>query len=269
MKYLLFASLTLAGAQATAQTAAVESFDGAERPGFMEIVHHRVPPPVTPPPTVEEVPQGTPMQSSDISATAGISAPAWMRPHSSIFSDYRMRAQAMPTGPCGPAAFKPVSNISRSAQQRRAAFYNRMSKIACEEGVPVDLFDALIIRESRYRPMARSHKGAGGLTQLMPGTARDLGVRNVYDPEENMRGGARYLRKMLDRFDKWHLALGAYNAGPGRIDQYGGLPPFKETRDYVEAIMLRVRDLSSPSYAVASRPARPPAPAVKLTSFSR
>jgi soluble lytic murein transglycosylase-like protein len=102
--------------------------------------------------------------------------------------------------------------------------------------IPEDLFLRLVHQESRWNPNAVSHAGALGLAQLMPDTARMLGV-NPHDPRQNLDGGARYLRMMYDRYGNWRLALAAYNAGPGAVDQHGGIPPFRETRDYVRIIL--------------------------------
>ena len=107
-----------------------------------------------------------------------------------------------------------------------------------KQGVRADLVRAVIQVESAFNPRARSNKGAMGLMQLMPGTARDLGVRNAYDPLENIRGGVTYLRSLLDQFNgNEELALAAYNAGAGKVIKYGGtVPPYRETRDYVSRI---------------------------------
>ncbi len=145
---------------------------------------------------------------------------------------------------CQDTRFYPFPGISGTAARRREAFFPDMARIACDAGIPVILFDALIVQESGYNPLIVSHAGARGLAQLMPDTARGLGVRNSFDPIENMRGGARYLRQQRDRFGSWRLALGAYNAGPGRIEQYGGLPPFRETQNYVRRITASVDRLS-------------------------
>lgn len=106
---------------------------------------------------------------------------------------------------------------------------------ARRHGVPEDLFLRLIQQESGWRPTAKSHKGAYGLAQLMPATARRLGVDRT-DPLENLEGGARYLRQMYDRFRDWRLALAAYNAGPEAVEKYDGVPPYAETRNYVTVI---------------------------------
>ena len=108
--------------------------------------------------------------------------------------------------------------------------------IAREEGVDPDLFLRLIQQESSFNPDAVSSAGAIGLGQLMPGTAADLGV-DPYEPEENLRGSARYLRQQLDEFGDTRIALAAYNAGPGNVRKYGGIPPFEETQNYVSKIL--------------------------------
>jgi soluble lytic murein transglycosylase-like protein len=114
--------------------------------------------------------------------------------------------------------------------------YLQMARDAARRhGVPEDLFLRLVNQESRFNPKARSHKGAIGLAQLMPFTARALGV-DPHDPYQNLDGGARYLAEQYREFKSWRLALAAYNAGPGAVKKYGGVPPFRETRNYVRVI---------------------------------
>lgn len=109
-------------------------------------------------------------------------------------------------------------------------------RVAREEGVDENQFLALVYQESRFNPCAKSSAGATGLAQLMPGTAAGLGV-DENNIEENLRGGARYYRQQLDRYGgNLSLALAAYNSGPGNVNKYGGIPPFKETQGYVASI---------------------------------
>ncbi|MCL4153216.1 UNVERIFIED_CONTAM: hypothetical protein GTU68_064459 [Idotea baltica] len=119
---------------------------------------------------------------------------------------------------------------------RTNALRNAAAVIAESEGVPAELFLALVHAESSFNPKARSHVGAIGLTQLMPATAKELGV-NPHDPMQNLRGGARYLRLQFERFGSWQLALAAYNAGPTRVARVGGVPNIRETRNYVSKII--------------------------------
>jgi hypothetical protein len=112
-----------------------------------------------------------------------------------------------------------------------------IERAALRHGVPAALIKAVVRTESNFQRHAVSNKGAQGLMQLMPTTAADLGVEDAFSAEENLSGGTRYLRAMIDRFGDWKHALAAYNAGPGAVDQYGGIPPYRETREYVERVL--------------------------------
>lgn len=115
--------------------------------------------------------------------------------------------------------------------------YKPMAEAAARKyGIPEDLFNRLVQQESGWNPLAKSHAGAIGLAQLMPLTARKLGV-NPRDPRQNLEGGARYLAQQYRKFGSWRLALAAYNAGPQAVAKYNGVPPYKETRNYVRKIL--------------------------------
>jgi soluble lytic murein transglycosylase-like protein len=112
---------------------------------------------------------------------------------------------------------------------------------AREHRVQPALVKAVIAAESNFDPGAVSRKGARGLMQLMPETAEELGVDDSFEPSANVRGGTRYLRSMLDRYGDLSRAIAAYNAGPTAVDRYGGIPPYRETQDYVNRVLTYYR----------------------------
>jgi len=130
----------------------------------------------------------------------------------------------------------PRQKPAKLLETRKSALKSAAAEIAIREGVPVNLFLALVHAESSFNPRARSHVGAIGLTQLMPGTAKELGV-DPHDPMQNLTGGARYLRQQFERFGSWKLALAAYNAGPTRVARLGRVPNIRETQNYVSKII--------------------------------
>ena len=138
--------------------------------------------------------------------------------------------------PNAEASNRPSAAIPRFDGRYNGPYLEMARAAARANNIPEDLFLRLVHQESRWNPQAVSHKGAIGLAQLMPGTAQMLGV-DPTDPRQNLNGGARYLRMMYDKFGDWRLALAAYNAGPGAVQQHGGIPPFAETQNYVQIIL--------------------------------
>jgi soluble lytic murein transglycosylase-like protein len=142
----------------------------------------------------------------------------------------------MPMGAIGPV--DPMAmGFSLSPDKAPAELRSLIEKAANAYSVDPDLLDALVSAESSYDPNCRSRAGALGLTQLMPDNLKSLGVTNWADPEQNLMGGARYLSQMMAKYGKPDVALAAYNAGPGAVDKYGGIPPYTETQNYVKKVL--------------------------------
>lgn len=127
----------------------------------------------------------------------------------------------------------------------RSKYTELIYKAANANGLDPVLFEALIWAESDFNPKCRSGVGAMGLAQLMPPTARMLGVKDPWDPEQNLMGGAKYLAMQFKTFKDTSLALAAYNAGPGNVRKYKGIPPFTETRNYVKKILKKYQEYKS------------------------
>jgi soluble lytic murein transglycosylase-like protein len=172
----------------------------------------------------------------------GIAAPAdaqiysWREADGSLVLSTTPKAGATKTFAVATAG----SNIrtTRPVFSRRAEeFEPLIAAHAAEHQVRPDLVRAVIQAESAFNPLARSHKGAMGLMQLMPATAAELGVDDPFDPAQNIRGGVVYLKSLLDQYaQNEELALAAYNAGPGAVERYDGVPPYRETRNYIAKI---------------------------------
>lgn len=136
--------------------------------------------------------------------------------------------------------------LSSTAVAKRAERYEEsIQKYAMQYGVSANLVKAIVTRESCFDPKARSHVGAIGLMQLMPETAQWLKVADPHNSQQNLRGGIKYLASLYKQFERIDLTLAAYNAGPGNVERYGGIPPFAETQKYVKSVLSHYRYYSA------------------------
>lgn len=167
-----------------------------------------------------------------------------MRPDEGFALLLRERSPASTAAPTRTAAARP----------NRPLLDAQIRVVADTVGLDVELLHAVVATESAYRNDVRSPKGAAGLMQLMPETARRFGVHDTHDPGQNLLGGALYLRQLLQRYDAdLELALAAYNAGEGAVERHGRrIPPYRETRRYVPTVLQRYRAASVPMYAPPS-----------------
>ncbi len=276
MKFYLSAALIALSSQAAGQEAKLEDFSSGTPSEFSLLVPGvAVKSPTAHPEAKQLVPESeaTSFVEEAITSvgptTPWFYIPSWMRRGSSAVIPTRVNASSLGVDPdCLYGGYFPRYDLSDLAQSRRRLYFRHVAAAACEAGVPVRLFDALVAHESRYQPFARSPAGAMGMAQLMPGTASYLGVSDPWDPVENLRGGARYLREQLDRYGSWHLALAAYNAGPGNVDKHGGVPPFAETRSYVRTILASLSGSTAAPVSLTRLGAENPFRSASLLAFT-
>lgn len=131
--------------------------------------------------------------------------------------------------------------LLRASAPTTRAYDPLVLRVGRDIGIPPALVKAVIHAESAFDPGAVSHKGAMGLMQLMPSTARSMGVRHPFSAEQNVSGGARYLRGLHEQYGNWTMALAAYNAGPAAVNRFGGVPPYRETQTYVRRVLAYYR----------------------------
>jgi soluble lytic murein transglycosylase-like protein len=175
---------------------------------------------------------------NELQLMIGGAAPPAPSPASTAFASQLASATAAPTATTATAAAAtPLAATGASELPADVPYGAEITAAAKKHGLDPALLAGLVKQESGFNPNAGSPAGARGLTQLMPGTAAGLGVTNVLDPVQSLEGGAKYLRQQLDAFGgDVTRALAAYNAGPGAVQRYGGVPPYAETQNYVRAV---------------------------------
>lgn len=170
--------------------------------------------------------------------------PAW--PGGGVYTFVDSRGVTHFTNVPNDSRYVPIAKPRRARRRSRAPQHRGYDVLiqltAAEHRVPPALVKAVIAAESAFNEHAVSKKGAQGLMQLMPRTAAELGVTDAFSADQNVAGGTRYLREMLDRYGDVGRAIAAYNAGPTAVDRYRGIPPYPETRDYVKRVLTYYRD---------------------------
>ncbi len=155
-------------------------------------------------------------------------------------NDYAARFEAWSAHPLEPA-YRGPDHWASEERRFEPGLEALIRRTARRYRVDPALVKAVVAAESNFDTLAVSHKGAQGLMQLMPATAKEMGVQSPFRPSENIQGGVRYLKTLLERYDDVDLALAAYNAGPVAVDRFGGIPPYEETETYVKRVMRYYR----------------------------
>ena len=163
--------------------------------------------------------------------TSAADAQIWVITESDVSERFTTEAEP------GARVFVRTRYTASPSPSMAVPYGDSIQSAAADTGLEAALVTAVIAAESNFDPNAISAKGARGLMQLMPATANELGVRDVWDPDQNIRGGAAHLARLLGKYGDVSLALAAYNAGEGTVDRHGGVPPFQETRQYVQRVL--------------------------------
>lgn len=187
-----------------------------------------------------------------LAAAAGAPTQPTTASTTSSFSSALSTATAAPAAVAPTATTTPTASATTSTLPAGTPFAAEITAAAQANGLDPALLAGLIKQESGFNPNAGSPAGARGLTQLMPGTAAGLGVTNVLDPAQSINGGAKYLKQQLDAFGgDVALALAAYNAGPGAVKRFGGIPPYAETQNYVRIVQANAASYRSSAPSTA------------------
>jgi soluble lytic murein transglycosylase-like protein len=195
---------------------------------------------------------------SELEQMLRLQAPGAVAQTSASFAAQLQSATSGATGTTATAAASAAGpTAGASALPAGTPYGAEITATATKHGIDPALLAGLVKQESGFDPNAGSPAGAQGLTQLMPTTAASLGVTNVHDPVQALEGGARYLRRQLDRFDgDVARALAAYNAGPGAVERFGGVPPYAETQEYVRRVQANAAEYRAAGAAGATGTAR-------------